>query len=112
MAISKAYCMDCLEAMREMPDNAFDLAIVDPPYGNVDGDLSNGGTHFGGHFDSYRHPTTAERIGGGRWAKFGKRQIEWDITPPDEYFEQLFRVSKNQIIWGGITSDCRQPAVF
>ena len=40
-----AYNMDCLEAMREMPDNAFDLAVVDPPYGNgLPNDGNGGGT--------------------------------------------------------------------
>lgn len=38
-----AYNMDCMEAMREMPDNAFDLACVDPPYGNALANESGGG---------------------------------------------------------------------
>ena len=39
---------------------------------------------------------------GGTWAsKFGKKIIAWDVAPPKEYFNELFRVSRNQIIWGG-----------
>lgn len=73
-----AYNMDCLAAMREMPDNAFDLAVVDPPYG-VNRFLNN-------------HPT--------RLNKYGSMQTANDLKPTEEYFKQCFRVSKNQIIWG------------
>ena len=74
---SIAYNMDCMEAMREMPDKAFDLAVVDPPYGI-------------GITDS------------GRLKKYNTKNAQWDNQPPSkDYFEQLFRVSKNQIIWGG-----------
>ena len=69
--------IDCMEYMRGLPDKAFDLAIVDPPYGigiNSSGRLG----HYGGK---------------------GKK---WDNeTPDDLYFLELQRVSKNQIIWGG-----------
>lgn len=43
----------------------------------------------------------AERTGGTWAAKYGKKIIAWDVAPGEEYFEQLFRVSRNQIIWGG-----------
>jgi len=68
---------DCLEAMKSMPDNAYDLAIVDPPYGiNVN----------------------KMTLGSGKYKNEGK---SWDSeTPPQDYFDELFRVSKNQIIWG------------
>jgi len=72
---------DCLEAMRAMPDNAYELAIVDPPYG----------IGFGNY-----NRTPAD--------KAGKRhkQKDWDeAIPTQEYFDQLRRVSKNQIVWGG-----------
>lgn len=66
-----------MELMARYPDNYFDLAIVDPPYGI---DINTSGTHFKEKYD----------------IKF------WDKeTPSDEYFKELFRVSKNQIIWGG-----------
>ena len=71
---------DCMEFMRNVPDKYYDLAIVDPPYGI--GDKFKGG-------------------------KSGKMQFNevvskgWDSVPSDEYFKELFRVSKEQIIWGG-----------
>ena len=75
-----AYNMDCMEYMKTLPDKAFELAIVDPPYGIGASEMTMGkGTNK--HFSK------------------GKR---WDEnTPPPEYFSELFRISKNQIIWGG-----------
>ena len=65
--------------MARYPDNYFDLAIVDPPYGINAGKMTMG---------SGKH-------------KF-KKGKDWDSAiPNDEYFNELFRVSKNQIIWGG-----------
>lgn len=70
--------MDCMDYMREQPDNSFDLAIVDPPYGIG---------RFGDRVcDSSRVVDS----------KINK----WDVAPDPEYFLELFRVSKNQIIWG------------
>lgn len=95
-----AFNADCLEAMKEMPDNAFDLAVVDPPYG--DG-LDGGGNpnRFGERFDRYKSYNAGRqderKMGGEVWKKI----IAWDIAPGKEYFKQLFRVSRNQIIWGG-----------
>lgn len=78
--ISEAYNRDCLEAMREMDDNAFELAIVDPPYGiGFDG------------------KTTIDHNG---WQKYEQKRWDLDI-PSGEYFAELRRVSVNQIIWGG-----------
>lgn len=72
--------MDCLAAMREMPDNAFSLAIVDPPYG-IDINMNMG------------------RMKGQRKKHADKG---WDKSIPDkEYFDELMRVSVSQIIWGG-----------
>lgn len=73
--------MDCLEAMRQMPDKCFDLAIVDPPYGiGRDGSAK-----------------TTSRHGGRKAYEFKG----WDsATPGEEYFSELFRISSNQIIWG------------
>jgi site-specific DNA-methyltransferase (adenine-specific) len=72
---------DNMLLMSRYPDNYFDLAIVDPPYGIGHSLLS----------------------GEKRGSKFVRteKHVEWDIIPKKEYFEQLFRVSKNQIIWGG-----------
>lgn len=98
-----AYNMDCMEAMRQMPDNAFDLAVVDPPYGidicsqtvNVERERAavGGVGAFGGKKNaSWRRPIITPKI----YHAFN------DQKPPDaEYFSELKRVSKNQIIWGG-----------
>ena len=70
---------DSLEAMKEYPDNHFDLAIVDPPFGLGD-KLTQGGT----------------------WAsKYSTGDAAWDIAPSEDYWNELFRVSQNQIVWGG-----------
>lgn len=70
---------DNMQLMARYPDKYFDLAIVDPPYGINAGKMTMG---------SGKH-------------NFAKGK-SWDTNIPDkEYFEQLFRVSKNQIIWGG-----------
>ena len=84
-----AYNMDCMDAMRLMPDNAFDLAVVDPPYGI--GILSKYYTESGERQYGYK---AAKR-------KDYRKQVEWDIKPGRDYFDELFRVSKRQIVWGG-----------
>ena len=79
MAKSEVFNMDCMEGMKQFPDNHFDLAIVDPPYGIGASEMQMG--------------NNAKK----KWSK-GKN---WDNeTPTTEYWEQLFRVSKNQIVWG------------
>ena len=71
-----------MEAMAKMPDKAYDLAIVDPPYG-ID------------WMQQIQNPNTK-----ANWKQYENK--EWDKqTPTAEYWEQLFRVSKNQIVWGG-----------
>jgi site-specific DNA-methyltransferase (adenine-specific) len=80
-AISEVRLMDCMAGMKGFPDNFFDLAIVDPPYG-----IKANSFGFG------------KRKGVELTYKRGKN---WDDLPPDlAYFLELFRVSKNQIIWG------------
>ncbi len=80
MELTGFYNMDCMEGMKEIPDKYFDLAIVDPPYGiNIN---HNMGRRKGDKDSSYK-------------------KVEWDSLPPQEdYFKELFRVSKNQIVWG------------
>lgn len=74
--------MDCLEYTRSLPDKHFDLLIADPPYG-LDKKSSMGG------------PKLQNRA-------FSRGVIhKWDIAPAKECFDELFRISKNQIIWGG-----------
>ena len=80
--------MDCMELMREYPDKHFDLAIVDPPYG-IGMDNQKVRTKPN-RPNSYKRANEHQYQGGG-----------WDNTAPDsEYFNSLYRVSKNQIIWG------------
>jgi len=77
------YNADCMEIMKQYPDKHFDLAIIDPPYG-IDAANMNLGK------------------GGGVAKHNNHKKKDWDKqTPNYEYFSQLFRVSKNQIIWGG-----------
>jgi len=72
--------VDCMDLMREYPDKHFELAIVDPPYG------------------------IGDKFKGGKSGKMQFNEIVekgWDSVPNQEYFIELMRVSKNQIIWGG-----------
>lgn len=95
------YNMDCMEGMKEFPDKYFDLAIVDPPYGA--GFTEGGGCK--GWFTKYHQPFANETRFGGKDSRFEKYKkngiISWDEAPTQEYFDELFRISKNQIIWGG-----------
>lgn len=148
---------DCMDFMRGKPDNYYDLAVVDPPYGgggsgdspfpaaqagseggSTDTEPDNGDTrNTRGRFAKYeRRELPPPRIDcartGGTWAaKYSRKSASepdkrmggelqnypppqegeeqsassniefWDFAPPQEYFDELFRVSKNQIIWGG-----------
>ena len=93
--------VDCMEYMRSVPDQYFDLAIVDPPYGiGVDGNnlIEN-------NSDKYN--------------KFIKEKThKWDSEPPSElYFAELIRVSAAQIIWGGnyfldYLGYCKAPIIW
>jgi site-specific DNA-methyltransferase (adenine-specific) len=77
---SEVYLEDCVAGMKRYADNHFDLAIVDPPYG------------------------IGDKFKGGKTGKMNFNEIvnkDWDKVPSDEYFAELQRVSKNQIIWGG-----------
>lgn len=100
---SESYNIDCMAYMATLPDKSFDLAIVDPPYGINAPNMKMGG--YG------RYESTATKCRKGRLNKgAGKLKnralntlpCDWDMYPPtQEYFDELFRVSKNQIIWGG-----------
>ena len=80
MDVSGFYNRDCMDAMREFPDKFFEIACVDPPYGISITDS-------------------------GRLGKYNKNDNRWDDQiPSKKYFDELFRVSQNQIIWGGTTS--------
>jgi site-specific DNA-methyltransferase (adenine-specific) len=85
---NKVYNMDCIEGMKMYPDKYFDLAVVDPPYGigengqrNVTGDRPT---------EKWKNPKSQH------YKTFDDSQI-----PTEDYFKELFRVSKNQIVFGG-----------
>ena len=69
--------MNNMDFMKSKSNNSYDLAIVDPPYGY--GKKSTANLNF----------------------RMKKNKKDWNIPPSKEYFDELFRVSKNQIIWGG-----------
>jgi site-specific DNA-methyltransferase (adenine-specific) len=74
------YNMDCMEGMKEFPDKYFELSIVDPPYGLGESVVNSG----------------------GRFKRYENKNGNWDLTiPTQEYFVELKRVSRNQIVWGG-----------
>lgn len=79
--MTKAYNMDCTEYMKSCKDNQFDLSIPDPPYG-IGEDGGNKKRNRG-----YNRVVIHEKK-------------EWDKKPSPEYFAELFRVSKHQIIFG------------
>lgn len=102
LELNKCYNMDCVLGMKEFPDGYFDLAVVDPPYGGAGNEFKRADeSRFGGRFDKYKNDTKVARTGGKWAAKFGKEIVGWDNAPDQSYFDELFRVSKNQIIWGG-----------
>lgn len=80
LELNKLYNMDCMDGMKQFPDKYFELAIVDPPYGiNIN-----------------------MNMGRKKGQPKQHKEKDWDNkTPSKEYFDELFRVSKHQIIWGG-----------
>ncbi len=80
---NQIYNVDCLQFMKQLPDKYFDLIITDPPYG-IGADLNQ------------------QKAGGKNgWRKYDL-ETNWDTSiPSEEVFKEMFRVSKNQIIWGG-----------
>jgi site-specific DNA-methyltransferase (adenine-specific) len=85
---------DCMEFMEDIPDKYYELAIVDPPYG-----ISIGGSKS---FGSIGGSKSFGSIGGSNICKVKNYKLFNDLKIPDlEYFNELFRISINQIIWGG-----------
>lgn len=82
--------MDCMQGMKEFPDKYFNLAIVDPPFGRKE--------HGGRSRSKYVRQKNGSKIF-VKDGQYGNRN--WDNEPPSEdYFNELMRVSKNQIIFG------------
>lgn len=79
---AQLYLGDCMEYMETLPDKAFELSIVDPPYAVGASD---------GRFGARKNSKTYNKL---------KHYANANTTPKKEYFDELFRVSKNQIIWG------------
>ena len=148
--VSEVHNCDCVEYMRTLPDNHFDIAICDPPYGDAenvnfvmggaiwrsvrplqatdcDSTEATGGIATTSHKlppPNNQTKPTGIHTQGGTWATRYHRpsithteadspdirggendsklqRIDWDIAPPQEFWNELFRVSKNQVIWGG-----------
>lgn len=90
MIKQRAYNRDCMAAMAEFPDKFFDLAVVDPPYGIGEANEARMAS---------RHHSQKKYKG-----------KEWDKdAPPIAYFDELRRVSKNQIVWGANHFISRMP---
>jgi DNA modification methylase len=91
LELNRIYCGDCLDLMKEMPDKSVDLVLTDPPYGIGEAAGKNknrGGPVFG------KKQNFVDAVDYGN--------LEWDNAPPsEEYFNEMFRISKNQIIFGG-----------
>ncbi len=83
-------CMDCIQGMKEIPDKYFDLAIIDPEYGRKE------------HGGKDRSTLVEQKNGSKIFVPGGNYpNRNWDNKPAgEEYFRELFRVSKHQIIWG------------
>jgi len=86
--IKKIINDDCMNILPKYEDDYFDLAIVDPPYG-----ISK--------FSSGIHAKGGGKLKNRILNKNANKFIKWDKAPSKKYFDELFRVSKNQIIWGG-----------
>lgn len=92
---STVYLMDCMEGMAQFPDKYFDLAVVDPPYG------------IGAGSKGFTNRNTANKN-----AEKFYRDNDWDkVRPTKDYFDELKRISKNKIVWGGnYFTDFLEPA--
>lgn len=84
---SEVFNMDCMDYMRTLPDKAFMLAIADPPYGLIESGVQTRGG--------------AGKLKGRILNESEKKFDRWDKAPTQDFFEELFRVSENVIIWGG-----------
>lgn len=83
------YNCDCMDGLKKTPDKYYDLAICDPPYGISYDTKAKAAAKAG------------KVYGSGAALKKQYHTTGWDITPPRAYFDELQRVSKAQIIWGG-----------
>lgn len=82
--LGRVHCVDCLEALKQLPDKCVDLVLTDPPYGLGDRLCDGGG-----------------KLRNSPFCVLYRNSSKWDIKPSEALFEQIFRVSTNQIICGG-----------
>jgi site-specific DNA-methyltransferase (adenine-specific) len=111
MPFNIVYNEDCNIGMKQYPDKYFDLAIVDPPYGINAANMQMGSAPNRKGNGQYPGESTAVKLKKGRLnggsGKLKNRALNimdcnWDYEKPSaDYFKELFRISKNQIIWGG-----------
>ena len=98
-----------MNLMARYPDKYFDLAIVDPPYGGLCTYIYIPKRKFpgftaGANFEIYAIKASASQgvCGADKIRHVNDKSVsKWDRPPPVEYFRELFRVSKHQIVWGG-----------
>ena len=84
--INKIHLGDCMDFLKKLPDKSIDLVLTDPPYG----------IGFG-EFNRTNKMKNGQRVKANKY-----KNSDWDKSiPKDDIFEEIFRVSKNQIIWGG-----------
>src|SRR5260221_13829145 len=95
MELNKIHNIDCLEFMKTLPDKCIDLVLTDPPYG------INFGSEKNSMSNGLRKDGT-RRIS-NEWSNpIPKNYIKWDDKlPSKEIFDEILRISKHQIIWGG-----------
>lgn len=114
--LNKIHLGDCLEFMKQLPDKCIDVVLTDPPYGHggdsqTEGRFGNKGSRFekyrpvsrtGGRTLRYENgEKLVARTDGTGAERYEKKIASWDKAPAQEVFDELFRVSKSQIIWGG-----------
>lgn len=81
---------DCMDILRELPDKCVDLVLTDPPYG----------INIAERFAKRGQSDKKKKSGSAKWSEW--RSADWDKSiPPRAVFDEIFRVSKNQIIFGG-----------
>lgn len=104
----KIILADCNDVMKLYPKHYFDLAIVDPPYGVDAPNMcmgANKNKNKKRNSDSVANKLRKARFstGSGKLKNrvLNSSKLDWDIKPTKQYFDELFRVSKNQIIFGG-----------
>ncbi len=93
--IGKIVLGDCMDVLRQIPDGAVDVLLTDPPYGNCEVRITN---------YEVKERKRRRRFGnkGSRFERYGREEAEaWDVAPGPEVFQEMFRVSREQIIWGG-----------